>query len=93
MQADAYRSGYSLESLRDLEIVPLTTPEAQDTYFIHESLQLLDLVANGFPQAKSVQEQNALLQDTSLHNTFCIPPLRSNLFDPEQTPILKKVSI
>ncbi|MGM0540496.1 MAG: hypothetical protein ACQERT_15005, partial [Thermodesulfobacteriota bacterium] len=47
MQAEAFRSGYSLESLRDLEMVPLTTSESQDKYFIHESLQLLfDLIYN-----------------------------------------------
>jgi hypothetical protein len=90
--AAAYRSGYSLESLRDLEMVPLTTSESQDKYFIHESLQLLfDLIYNGYPPAKNVQEQKALLSEASLHNTFCIPPLRSHLFDPDLTPILKKV--
>ncbi len=92
MQADAYRSGYSLETLRDLEMVPLTTRESQETYFIHESLQLLfDLIYNGYPPAKNAREQQAFLSDSSFYNTFCIPPLRSHLFDPDLTPILKKV--
>ncbi|WP_027370760.1 Eco57I restriction-modification methylase domain-containing protein [Desulfovermiculus halophilus] len=92
MQAEAYRNGYSLESLRDLEMVPLTTSESQDKYFIHESLQLLfDLIYNGYPPAKNVHEQKALMPEDSLYNTFCIPPLRSHLFDPDLTPILKKV--
>jgi hypothetical protein len=92
MQAEAYRSGYSLESLRDLEMIPLTSPESQEKYFIHESLELLfKLIYNGYPPAKNLREQQNKLQGTSLYNTFAIPPLRSHLFDPDQTPILKRI--
>ena len=34
MKAEAYRTGYSLEALRDLEQAPLTTPQAQNGYFM-----------------------------------------------------------
>ena len=92
MQAEAYRSGYSLESLRDLEMVPLTTQESQEGYFIHDSLQLLfDLIYNGFPRPSSQKDQEKLPSQESLHNAFSITPLRSHLFDPERTPILKRV--
>ncbi len=91
IQAEAYRKGYSLESLRELEMVPLTSTESQESYFLHESLQLLfDLVYNGYPPAKTAKEQQLLLQPSE-HNTFSIPPLRSHLFDQDRTPILKRV--
>lgn len=41
MRSEAYRTGYSLETLRDLEQVPLTTPQAQNGNFIDESLDRL----------------------------------------------------
>lgn len=49
MKSDEYRLGYSLESLRDLELVPLTTTEAQDGHFIDTSLrQLFRMVNEGW---------------------------------------------
>jgi hypothetical protein len=56
MKADEYREGYSLESLRDLEQVPLTTEAAQNGYFIDHSLRMLfRLVNDGFqPQGQAV---------------------------------------
>ncbi|MFW6415593.1 MAG: Eco57I restriction-modification methylase domain-containing protein, partial [Thermodesulfobacteriota bacterium] len=91
MQSDAYRLGYSLESLRDLEMVPLTSSESQEGYYIHQSLELLfDLVYNGYPPANTARQQESLLGQSE-HDTFSIPPLRSHLFDRERTPILKRV--
>jgi hypothetical protein len=46
MRSDEYRLGYSLESLRDLEQVALTTFEAQSGYFIDSSLKQLFLMIN-----------------------------------------------
>ena len=40
MKSEAYRKGYSLESLRGLELMPLTTDEEKDGHFLHESLKL-----------------------------------------------------
>ncbi len=91
LQSDAYRTGYSLESLRDLELVQLTTPESQDGYFIHHSLEMLfDLIYNGFPRGPGYTRGWDELT-TSSYNTFEIAKLRSHLFDPRQTPILKRV--
>jgi hypothetical protein len=48
MKSDEYREGYSLESLRDLEQVPLTTEATQNGYFIDHSLRkVFELVNDG----------------------------------------------
>jgi hypothetical protein len=39
MKREEYARGYSLEVLRELEQVPLSTPEAREGYFFHESLE------------------------------------------------------
>ena len=41
MESDAYRKGYSLETLRSLELVPLTTEHARNGFFLHDSLRTL----------------------------------------------------
>lgn len=84
MKSEEYRTGYSLESLRDLELVPLTTDESRNGFFIHESLQILfNLVFNGF----SPQQ----LATTSGKPVFRMQPLKSHLFDPANTPLLSRV--
>jgi type I restriction-modification system DNA methylase subunit len=60
MKSDEYREGYSLESLRDLEQVPLTTEAAQNGYFIDHSLHMLfKLVNEGF----ELEEQARLFKE------------------------------
>ena len=89
MKSEVYRSGYSFESLRDLEIVPLTTEESRNGYYLHESISMLfHLVYEGYEPSKHL----ALVdQDQPLHHSFTIPPLKSHLFDPERTPLLNGV--
>ncbi|MGM0681444.1 MAG: N-6 DNA methylase [Thermodesulfobacteriota bacterium] len=88
LESEAYRTGYSLETLRDLELIQLTTQESQDGYFIHESLEMLfDLIYNGYPR----EHQKDLTAPDSRHNTLEIPRLRSHLFDPQRTPVLARV--
>ena len=83
-----FRKGYSLESLRDLEMVKLTTDESRNGFFIHESIQtLFDLLYNGF------QPKQMDIFGSPDHDTFRIAPLRSHLFDPGRTPLLKRVKI
>lgn len=92
MKADAYRTGYSLEGLRELEMIPLTSQESRDGMYLHESLErLFDLIYNGFPPAQSPHEQKKLFGENPDHYTFQIPPLRSHLFDRRLTPILNRV--
>lgn len=94
MKSDAYRMGYSLETLRDLEMVKLTTEESRNGYYLHDSIQMLfDLIYNGFPPAKNAGEQLLELDGKPLHGTFQIPPLRSHLFDPKRTAILNRVRL
>ncbi|OPX18825.1 MAG: hypothetical protein BZ151_12560, partial [Desulfobacca sp. 4484_104] len=90
-----YRLGYSLESLRDLEMVSLTTEESKNGYFIHQSINtLFDLLYNGFPRQPEKAGGNLLPEaQVSDHNTFRIAPLKSHLFDLRQTPILSRVKI
>jgi len=90
MKSDAFRLGYSLESLRDLELVKLTTEESKTGTFIHESLQLLfEMIYNGFPPGTG---QQLAIDNNPEHHIFWVPPLRSHLFDPARTPILNRVT-
>lgn len=81
-----YRKGYSLESLRDLEMVQLTSEESKNRFFLHESIKtLFHLLYDGF-----APKQKDLFASPD-HNTFRIAPLRSHLFDLKQTPLLNRV--
>lgn len=97
MKADAFRLGYSLESLRDLEQVPLTTPQALDGFYIHYSLQkLFTLVNRGFPTDRqlSLHEGEAAQEGQRFAQAgFEVPGVKSALFDPEQTPLLTKAKL
>ena len=88
VDAEAYRKGYSLEHLRDLELVRLTGDESLNGYYIHESIQtLFRLIRDGFDGG----EPNLLAG--SLHNTFQIRPLDSALFRKNATPLLDSVKL
>jgi hypothetical protein len=106
MDSDEYLKGYSLERLRDLELVELTTEESKNGYYIHHSLRrLFSLIFNGYPEVESRQPSGQAHRTNGqttadfgdedepdpTHNTFRIEPLRSHLFDPERTPLLRKV--
>jgi hypothetical protein len=83
---DPYWSGYSLESLRDLELTKLTTDESRNGYYLHDSLQrLMNLVYNGF---RETGKPNSLFDDTarSLINSFELSAMNAHLFDPEYDP-------
>lgn len=89
MKSEAFRLGYSLESLRELELVKLTTEESKTGTFIHESLHLLfEMIYNGFPPGTG---QQLAIDNNPEHHIFWVPPLRSHLFDPARTPILNRV--
>lgn len=96
MRSDTYRKGYSLETLRDLELVPLHTEKAQNGYFLHDSLQtLFRIVQAGFPKALSAEEQKGLLgldleSETSAHG-MRVTALHSPLFDDERLDALAGV--
>ncbi len=91
--SDAYRLGYSLERLRDLEQLDLQTDEARTGSYIHESLQLLFAMIHDGADPYAYDRGLFRQQDrTSLQGTFRIEPLRSHLFDPGRTPMLNTVT-
>ncbi len=93
IDAEPYLKGYSLEHLRDLESMPLTTSEAQNGTYIHDSLKtLFRLIWEGFPLAKSDNSMQLGLAE-SLRNGFKLAPLQGHLFDPEPLKILNSVKL
>ena len=88
VNTEAYRKGYSLEHLRDLELVRLTGSESLNGYYIHESVQtLFRLIRDGFDGS------DPDLLAGSLHNTFRIRPLDSALFREGAMPLLDSVKL
>ena len=76
MNAEAYRTGYSLELLRDLALVPLETDEDKNGHFISDTIDtLFRVVFEGTP-ASQMPEQAKL-------EVFTFAPVRARLFDPE----------
>lgn len=87
-KSDVYARGYSLESLRDLELVHLSTPAAhQGTYFDATLRRLFSLIAQGC----GPKDHRALALAASLKEAFALAPLDSQLFDPASTPLLNAV--
>lgn len=96
IDAEAYLKGYSIEHLRELEQTPLTTSEAQEGYYFHDSLkQLFGLIWQGYPRRDATASQLDLggSHDGLLDNGFTIAPLQGHLFDPARTPLLGSVRL
>jgi hypothetical protein len=84
---DIWRQGYSLESLRDLEMVRLTTDESRQGRYFHDSLQrMFTLIYEGY---RASRQGDQLHQSTA--NAFTLQGLDSHLFDPARTPLLNRV--
>ena len=92
MKSEEYVRGYSLEVLRELEQVPLSTPEAREGYFFHESLtQLFKLVNEGWnPQQFTIETQIEAGTDV---RGFRLGGLHSTLFSLNGTPRLSRVKL
>ncbi len=96
IDAEAYLKGYSVEHLRELERTPLTTSEALEGYYFHESLkQLFGLIWQGFPRRadNSGQMDFTAGHDLLLDTGFTIAPLQGHLFDPARTPLLGSIKL
>ena len=94
VRSKEYLTGYSIESLRDLEMIDLSTDEMRDGYFFHHSIQTLFRLIYEGRQLPS--EATLALRDhekQSIRDDFTIAPLKSHLFDPKGTPLLSKVKI
>lgn len=84
---ETWRMGYSLESLRELENVRLTTEESRRGSYLHESLQrMFRLIYEGY----TINRQGSLHESTA--NAFTLRGLDSHLFDPAKTPLLNRVT-
>ena len=93
-KSEVYLKGYSLESLRDLELQPLPTQQAREgKYFDLTLRRLFKLVANGC----GMGSEQASLRDNGqpalqgAKDTFALAPLDSRLFDDTSMPLLGKV--
>ncbi|MBR2854761.1 MAG: class I SAM-dependent DNA methyltransferase, partial [Clostridia bacterium] len=90
IKAQAYLSGYSLESLRDIaDDIRDDIAEVGSGYYLHETLsKLYDLIYSGYP--KSEQEFLKYASEESLHDMFVIAPLKAHIFDPEYTKMITR---
>jgi len=94
MKAEEYARGYSLEVLRELEQVPLGSPEARDGFFFHESLEkLFGLVNGGFEPLQAVLHGTGDAQKGLLSRGFTLTGLHSTLFDRRTTPRISSVKL
>ena len=86
-KSETYAKGYSLESLRDLELTQLNTTSARDGLFFDATLRrLFSLIGNGCGAANQQH-----LAAGSVKDAFVLAPLDSKLFDPAATPLLNRV--
>ena len=86
-----YLKGYSLEHLRELEMVPLTSEAERQGRYIHDTLnQLFMLVHDGY----RLSDSRDALADAGTQtgsDAFEMHALKSHLFDPNRTRTLNKV--
>lgn len=94
-KSDIYLKGYSLESLRDLEMQPLITPHAREGFYFDATLRrLFRLVAEGTGLGAPTQHQLGGAGGSTVagaRETFALAPLDSRLFDDSTLPLLGKV--
>ena len=91
--SQSYLKGYSLESLRDLEMVQLQSEQSLKGHYFHHSIQkLFNLIHTGKPhdQGDLLLEGSYSASSTGLTG-FDIHALDSHLFDPKRTAYLEKV--
>lgn len=85
---EIYLKGYSLESLRELEIVPLIGErERNGCYFNYTLNMLFKLIHDGYQR----EDQNLLTTASIERDAFEMQPLKTHLFDPERTKFLNLV--
>ncbi|MFV5385651.1 Eco57I restriction-modification methylase domain-containing protein [Acinetobacter junii] len=91
--SQSYLKGYSLESLRDLEMVQLQSEQSLKGHYFHHSIQkLFNLIHTGKPHDQGDLALDGSYSAASTGLTgFDIHALDSHLFDPKRTPYLEKV--
>ena len=96
LDSETYRKGYSLEHLRDLELVRLTSEESLDGYYLHHAVRtLFRLIRDGFDGARrgGTTDLLATAEGTHLQRGFRIRALDSALFREGSTPLLDRVKL
>ncbi|GDY92102.1 hypothetical protein MCC01946_13860 [Bifidobacteriaceae bacterium MCC01946] len=93
MKSDIYRTGYSLDSLRDIaEQMRGCMDEAGDsTYLAYTLRRLDDLVFNGYP--KTDEQFKGLSAEEATNAVFMVPPLKAHIFDPERTALIEHAAL
>jgi len=88
-RSETYLKGYSLESLRDLELVPLNTDEARNGFYFDATLKrLFGLIHKGNGDATNPALRG---HAATVREAFALAPLDSRLFDPAATPLLNRL--
>ncbi|WP_237174097.1 class I SAM-dependent DNA methyltransferase [Paracandidimonas lactea] len=91
-KSEVYQKGYSLESLRDLEMQPLGTPSARDGLYFDTTLRrLFSLVAQGCGLKEPSQQELGASSVAGAKDVFAMAPLDSRLFDDNSMPLLARV--
>ena len=86
---EVYLKGYSLEHLRELELMPLTNEQDSQGRYFNDSLNILfALVSEGTPYQHG--DIFGAAQQTG-RDAFVMTALKSHLFDPKKTALLSKV--
>lgn len=93
MTAKTYLQGYSLETLRDLEMIPLTSEEDRNGRYFHDSLNMLfKLVRDGYSGGVKMQSDLESGDLITIHShQFSVPRMESHLFEANHTRILNRV--
>ena len=91
-----YLSGYSLESLRELELIPLTGERERNGRYLHDSMNtLFTLIHSGYQreqqQGLDLAEDSASTSISTEADGFTMQALQTHLFDPERTKLLNRV--
>jgi len=82
---ESYLHGYSLEHLRELELVELVGERERNGHYLHHAIAgLFRLIDEGFEPPR--QQDIGTTVDA-----FTLKPLKSHLFDPKRTPLLSQV--
>ena len=88
-RSETYLKGYSLESLRDLELVPLNTEEARNGFYFDHTLRgLFGLIHTGSGDATELALRG---HAATVRDAFSLAPLDSRLFEPSATPLLNRL--
>ena len=90
MDNPVYVNGYSLDKLRDLEMVDMKKPGTQNGYFIHDSLwQLFAMLQHGYNE-QLLQATASAHDDTDrpFSRTFAVKKIDSPLFDDSKLKVL-----